>query len=150
MKTAYGEFRILTLRETTPNTIADQPQKAADYWREHIAPTIDSEKEYTVVLLLNTRLRVTGHTIVSMGSLNSCVIEPREVFRPAVIAAAHGIVIMHNHPSGDPTPSEADGRVTRTLLQAAKILRIELLDHVVMGSDKHCSLRQLGMINPNL
>ena len=150
MKTAYGEFRILTLRETTPDTVADQPQKAADYWREHIAPTIDSEKEYMVVLLLNTRLRVTGHTIVSMGSLNQCQVEPREVFRPAIIAAAHGIVMMHNHPSGDPTPYEADGRVTRTLLQGAKILRIEILDHVVMGGDKHCSLRQLGYMHTGL
>ena len=84
-----------------------------------------------------------GHNIVSMGGLDQVVVHPREVFRPALIAAAHSIIIMHNHPSGDPIPSDADIRVTRELIRAGRTLRVEILDHIIMGQ-KHCSLKELG------
>jgi DNA repair protein RadC len=86
-----------------------------------------------VVLLLNTRRKVLGHCLISTGTLDTILVHPREVFRPAVIGAAAAVVIMHNHPSGDPTPSEADIKVTRDLIRAGQLLKIELLDHVVMG-----------------
>lgn len=69
---------------------------------------------------------------------------PREVFRPALIASAAALLIMHNHPSGEATPSEGDIKVTRALIRAGQLLKIELLDHVIIGAAQHCSLRSLG------
>ena len=100
--------------------------------------------ECFAVLLLNTRRRVKGHQLISIGTLDTILVHPREVFRGALIAAAAAIVIMHNHPSGEPTPSEADIKVTRDLIRAGQLLKIEVLDHVIIGRPNHCSLRELG------
>jgi len=81
---------------------------------------------------------------VSIGTLDTIVVHAREVFRAAVIAGASAVVLMHNHPSGDPTPSEADIKVTRDLIRAGQLLKIEVLDHVIVGQGKESSLRQLG------
>jgi DNA repair protein RadC len=72
------------------------------------------------------------------------LVHPREIFRAAVIASAHSVILMHNHPSGDSNPSEADIRITRELVRAGQVLRIEVLDHVIVGRDNHRSLRELG------
>jgi DNA repair protein RadC len=80
-----------------------------------------------------------------MGTMDTLLTHPREVFRAAIIASAHSIIIMHNHPSGDPTPSEADIKVTRDLQRAGQLVKIEVLDHVIVGTPgKHSSLRTLG------
>ena len=106
--------------------------------------------ECFVVLLLNTRRKIQGHCLISTGTLDTILVHPREVFRPAVIGAAAAIVVMHNHPSGDPSPSEADIKVTRDLIRAGQLLKIEVLDHVVMGQPDganqkgYVSLRELG------
>lgn len=97
-----------------------------------------------MVLLLNTRRRVKGHHLVSIGTLDSVTVHAREVFRLAIMAAAHSVVVMHNHPSGESTPSEADIRVTRDLIRAGQLLKLEVLDHVVVGHGNHASLRSLG------
>jgi DNA repair protein RadC len=97
-----------------------------------------------VVLLLNVRKRIKGHHFVSVGSLDSILVHPREVFRVAIIAAAASIVVIHNHPSGEPTPSDQDIKVTRDLIRAGQLLKIDVLDHVIVGNPKHCSLRELG------
>jgi len=103
------------------------------------------EVESFVVLLLNTRRRVKGHVLVSTGTLDTILVHPREVFRPAIIGAAAAIVLMHNHPSGDSSPSEADIKVTRDLIRAGQLLRIEVLDHVIVGAgETFTSLRTLG------
>ena len=86
-----------------------------------------------MVLILNTRRRIIGHNLVTLGSLDTCLIHAREVFRPAIVAAGSAVILMHNHPSGDSTPSEADIKVTRELIRAGQLLKIELLDHVIMG-----------------
>lgn len=149
------EFKILALRECpTPADmqLCDTADKAAAYWREHIPthPYFNRDVECLVVLLLNTRRRVQGHVFVSTGTLDTILVHPREVFRPALIAASAAILVMHNHPSGDPTPSEADIKVTRDLIRAGQLIKIEVLDHVVMGqpspdrSSDFTSLRQLG------
>jgi DNA repair protein RadC len=82
--------------------------------------------------------------LVSIGTLDTILVHPREAFRVAVIAAAAAIVLAHNHPSGDPTPSEGDIKATRDLIRAGQLLKIDVLDHVIMGHDRHCSLRELG------
>lgn len=94
--------------------------------------------------MLNTRRRIKGHQIVSVGTNDTILVHPREVFRLAVMTAANAVILMHNHPSGDSTPSDADVKVTRDLIRAGQLLKMELLDHVVVGNPKHTSLRELG------
>ena len=96
------------------------------------------------VLMLNTRKRVKGHQLLTIGTMDTILVHPREVFRCAIIASAASIVVIHNHPSGESTPSEADIKVTRDLVRAGQLLKIELIDHVVVGNQNHSSLRELG------
>jgi DNA repair protein RadC len=86
-----------------------------------------------VVLVLNTRRRLIGHNLVTIRSLDTGIVVPREVFKPAIAVSGSAIVLSHNHPGGDPTPSEADIKVTRDLIRAGQLLKIEVLDHVIVG-----------------
>jgi DNA repair protein RadC len=143
------EYKITPLRECQTSEelqSCDTPDKAAAYWRLHIPanPYFNPECECFTVILLNTRRRVKGHQTVSVGTLDTILVHPREVFRLAIITAAAAIILAHNHPSGDPTPSEADIKVTRDLIRAGQLLRIDVLDHVIIGNPKHSSLRELG------
>jgi hypothetical protein len=143
------EYKVTPLRECpTPDdlVVCDTPAKAAEYWRMHIAdhPYFNPECECFVALMLNTRRRVKGHYLVSIGTMDTILVHPREVFRLALITSAASVVLMHNHPSGDPTPSEADIKVTRDLIRAGQVLKIEVVDHVVIGNPKYASLRELG------
>jgi proteasome lid subunit RPN8/RPN11 len=143
------EYKIVALKECpTPEALqlCDTPDKAADYWRLHIAahPHFNAECECLAVLLLNTRRRVKGHQLVSFGTQDTILVHPREVFRLAIITAASAVVVMHNHPSGESTPSEADVKVTRDLIRAGQLLKLELLDHVIVGNGNYSSLRSLG------
>ncbi|MGA2659211.1 MAG: JAB domain-containing protein [Verrucomicrobiota bacterium] len=149
------EFKLLALRECpTPSEmqLCDTPDKAAAYWRQHVPahPYFNRDVECFVVLLVNSRRRIQGHCLISTGTLDTILVHPREVFRPAVIGAAAAVVLMHNHPSGDPSPSEADIKVTRDLIRGGQLLKIDVLDHVVMGqpdgngSNGYVSLRELG------
>ncbi len=143
------EYKVVALRECpVPESmlICDTPDQAAAYWRLHIAshPYFNPECECFVVLLLNTRRRVKGHQLVSIGTMDTILVHSREVFRAAVVSSASALVMMHNHPSGDPTPSEADIKVTRDLIRAGQLLKIEVLDHVIMGNPNRSSLRELG------
>ena len=144
MKTPH-EFKIVQVRECVATEMIDTPARAAEYWRNNIPQSswYDEAKEAVVVLILNTRRRIIGHNLVTLGNLDTCLIHAREVFRPAIVAAGSAIVLMHNHPSGDSTPSEADIKVTRDLIRAGQLLRIDLLDHVIMGQP-HRSLKELG------
>ncbi|CAI8006690.1 UPF0758 protein Chy400_3887 [Geodia barretti] len=92
------------------------------------------EQEHLRVLLLNTRNEVMGIEEIYIGNVNSSVVRPAEVFRPGVRANSTAILAVHNHPSGDPTPSGADVSITRDLVEAGKLLGMELLDHLVIGS----------------
>ncbi|HRI11510.1 MAG TPA: JAB domain-containing protein [Verrucomicrobiota bacterium] len=144
-----AEFKEVALRDCPlPKRLleCDTPQKAVDYWRLHVAtaPTFNPEIETLVVLHLNVRGKVRGHHVVATGTLDSVVAHSREVFRTAIVAASAKIILMHNHPSGDPSPSPADLRVTRQLILAGRLLQIEVLDHVIVGSPQHISLKELG------
>jgi len=143
------EWKLVALRDCPlPEhmLVCETPAQAAEYWRTHIATAVhfDPERECFVVLFLNTRRRIRGHHFVSHGTLDTILVHPREVFRVAIVAAASVVVLMHNHPSGDPTPSEADIKVTRDLIRAGQMLKLEVIDHVVMGHPDHKSLRELG------
>ena len=104
-------------------------------------------QEQLRVLLLNTRNHVLGQRVIYQGNVNSSVIRPAEVFRPAVIGSAPSIIISHNHPSKDPTPSPEDVSITRELVQAGKLLGIDLLDHVVIGGDRWVSLKERKLMD---
>lgn len=143
------EYKVVALRECPlPDSLreCDTPDKVAEYWQLHVAtnPYYNPECECFAVLLLNTRRRVKGHQLISIGTLDTILVHPREVFRGAIIAAASAVVLIHNHPSGDPTPSEADIKVTRDLIRAGQLMKIDVLDHVVIGNPNRCSLRELG------
>src|SRR5262249_11907708 len=95
----------------------------------------EEDREHFVVLLLNSKNRLIGINTVSIGSLTSSLAHPREVFKPAILANAAAIIVAHNHPSGEPTPSQEDVEITKRLHAAAELLGIRLLDHIVLGDN---------------
>jgi len=99
------------------------------------------------VLLLDSKHRVEREVLVAMGGLNAAVVHPREVLRPAILSAAAAMVMVHNHPSGDPEPSEEDLRLTARFADACRLMGIELLDHVILGAAAHVSLRERGLLS---
>ena len=104
-------------------------------------------QEQLRVLLLNIKNQVLGQRVIYQGNVNSSVVRPAEVLRPAVIEAVPSIIISHNHPSQDPTPSPEDTAITRELAQAAKLLGVELLDHIVIGGERFVSLKERGLMS---
>lgn len=149
------EIRVTRVRETPGASVRiDRAGVALEYWRKTIetSPWYDGDKEMLVVLLVDTRHDVIAHNLVSLGSLNQSIAEPREIFRPAIAAAAYGVVVMHNHPSGNPQPSEADRRLTRRIAEAGTLLCIPLVDHVIVGAPRdpeqcpYFSFREAGLL----
>ena len=141
-----AEFKVMRIRECAASSyLVDTPDRVFDYWKTNVAtaPWYDPAKEAFVVLILNTRRRILGHNLVALGGLDFVNVHPREVFRPAIVAAGGALILAHNHPSMESSPSEADIRVTRDLVRAGQLLRIEILDHVIIGST-FTSLRSLG------
>jgi len=105
------------------------------------------DREHFWTLALNTKNRLLRVIEVSVGSLNASIVHPRELFKDAVRVSAASVVVVHNHPSGDPTPSAADIQLTRRLVKAGDVLGVEVLDHVVLGDGgTHASLRELGLM----
>jgi DNA repair protein RadC len=127
--------------------LLDTPEAVANLMREEARLR---RVETFQILLLNTRRRLIRSAQISEGTLDTLLVHPREVFEKAISAGAAAIVLVHNHPSGDPTPSEADIKVTRDLIRAGQLLKIEVLDHVIIGHatqerpKDYMSLRELG------
>ncbi len=105
----------------------------------------DLQQEHFKSLLLDSKNKVIKSYTVTKGILDSSLVHPREVFREAIVASAASIIVAHNHPSGDPTPSPEDRKVTARLLEAGNIVGIDLLDHIVIGHNRWVSLKQMGM-----
>ena len=133
------------IRQDSP--VLDRPEFIAEMLREDVR---FYEVETFQIVLLNTRRKLIRVEKISQGTLDTILIHPREVFKIAITANAAAIVLVHNHPSGDPTPSEADIKVTRDLIRAGQLLKIEVLDHIIIGSrtqerpKDYSSLRELG------
>ena len=102
--------------------------------------------ETAQMLALDTKNKIIGVFTISTGSLNASIIHPRDVFQRAILSNAAAVVLVHNHPSGDPTPSPEDRELTRRLVAAGKMLDIEVLDHVVIGEGRFVSLKERGVI----
>lgn len=120
-----------------------QPKDVAEYLMEELRYL---KQEVLVVLYLNTKNVIISKEIVSKGSLNSSIVHPREVFAGAIKNGSASIVVAHNHPSGDATPSNEDISVTNRLKECGKLLGIDLLDHVIIGNGKYESLKERGNI----
>jgi DNA repair protein RadC len=133
------------LQDESP--VLDTPENVVRLMR---AKSLALDTEQFQVLLLNTRKRLVRVEKISDGTLDTVLVHPREVFKSAIAANAAAIVLVHNHPSGDPTPSEADIKVTRDLIRAGQLLKIEVLDHIIIGratperAKDYASLRELG------
>ena len=144
---AFALARKMAAEQAREAPLLDTPDAVANAIREEIRLR---PVETFFVILLNTRRRLISWEKISDGILDSILVHPREVFKAAITANASAIVLVHNHPSGDPTPSEADIKVTRDLIRAGQLLKIDVLDHVVLGkatADRQkdfLSLRELG------
>lgn len=103
-------------------------------------------REHFIILLLSTKNHVLATPTISIGSLNASIVHPRELFREVINHSAASVILAHNHPSGDPTPSPEDIGLTRKLIDAGKILEIPVLDHIIIGDNKYVSLKEKGII----
>ena len=147
LKSAFTLARRMALELRQESPTLDCPERIADLLRE-------DNRAYNIenfqVVLLNTRRKLIRVETISQGTLDTILVHPREVFKSAISANAAAMVLAHNHPSGDPTPSEADIKVTRDLIRAGQLLKIEVLDHVIIGRATRerprdfVSLRELG------
>jgi DNA repair protein RadC len=106
----------------------------------------DKAKEHFKLILLNSRNRVIGISTISIGTLTTSLVHPREVFKEALLHSAASVVLAHNHPSGDPEPSEDDLKITKKLVESGKILGIEVIDHIIIGKTNFYSFREKGLI----
>jgi DNA repair protein RadC len=147
LKAAFTLARKMAAEMRAESPLLDTPERIADLLREESRP---QDVEQFRVVMLNTRRRLIGLETISQGTLDTLLVHPREVFKRAIAANASAVVLVHNHPSGDPTPSEADVKVTRDLIRAGQLLKIEVLDHVIIGrrtmerQKDFVSLRELG------
>ena len=106
----------------------------------------ESDREQLLVCCLDAKNQPTAINVVSVGNLNSSIVHPREVFKPAILSNSASIILFHNHPSGDATPSKEDTNITERLKESGKILGIELIDHIIIGDNSYCSLKEKGII----
>lgn len=103
-------------------------------------------EEYLYMICLNTKLKMTSVFELSHGNVNSSVVGIREMFQKALLANAVSVIVLHNHPSGDPTPSREDVEVTKRMIEAGKILGVDVIDHLVIGRPGYCSIKEKGYI----
>jgi DNA repair protein RadC len=144
---AFALARKMAAELQRESPVLDNPENVVRLLREQ---NLVKNVETLQVLLLNTRRRLLRVAEITDGTLDTILVHPREVFKAAITANAAAVVLAHNHPSGDPTPSEADIKVTRDLIRAGQLLKIEVLDHVIIGRatperpKDYASLRELG------
>jgi len=136
-------FRIGMVREGPPGNTMTKPSDVAGIARAIIGP--DADREKFIVLFLDARNRVTGSEIVGVGTLNASLVHPREVFKAAILKSAAAVILAHNHPSGDVTPSRDDLDLTDRLVKAGQIIGIDVLDHLIIGGDEFLSFKERGL-----
>lgn len=121
-----------------------EPKDVAAILREYYA---DKDREEFLAVLLDTANSIIGLAQISVGGLNASVVEPRQVFKTAILANAAAIICVHNHPSGNPTPSREDIRITRQIVEAGKIMEIPVHDHIIVTAESFRSLAEEGVIS---
>jgi len=149
LKAAFELARRLSDSTRSKQATISSPAEAAAALREDMRLL---DREEFRVLLLNTKNGLIKKCAVSRGSLNASIVEPREVFKDAIAASAASMILVHNHPSGDPTPSAEDITVTKRLVKAGELLNISVLDHIILGhrtagrEQDFASLKELGLM----
>ncbi|HHU76191.1 MAG TPA: DNA repair protein RadC [Firmicutes bacterium] len=137
-----GRRLVLSIRQegislTTPGEVANFLMEEMRFYN----------KEYFKIVLLNTKNQLISLEDISVGSLNASIVHPREIFHYPIKKSAAAIILVHNHPSGDPTPSREDLEVTKRLVEAGEILGIKVLDHIIVGEGRHLSFKEKGLIS---
>ncbi len=145
---AAFELGTRVAREQLRDVPLDTPERIHDYFGPQLRHL---PQEQLSVATLNSRLHLSSVTVISLGSVNETTAHPREIMRPVIARGAYGFIMVHNHPSGDPSPSSADEKITRRLVEVAEIMQVKFLDHVIVGrpSDGRkafYSFREMGII----
>lgn len=149
LKAAFELARRLAARPREKQPVISSPEDAASLLREEVRLL---DRELFQVLLLNTKNGLIKKCEISRGSLNASIVEPREVFKDAIAASAASVILAHNHPSGDPTPSSEDISITKRLVKAGELLNIAVLDHIILGQrtqdreQDFVSMKELGLM----
>lgn len=143
VKAALELARRLMQFSELPRPVIKSPEDAAGLVMEEMRHL---DREHFRALLLNTKNQVIGTDRVSVGTLNSSAVHPRELFRNAIKRSAASVILVHNHPSGDPTPSREDLDITARISEAGRIIGIEVLDHIIIGDNRFTSLKAKGLI----
>ncbi len=145
---AAFELGIRVAREQIREVPLDSPELIHEFFAPQMRHLT---QEQVIVAVVDTRLRHIGTNLISVGTVSESVAHPREVLRPVITRGAHGFVLIHNHPSGDPSPSRSDEVVTRRLVEAAKLMQVHFLDHVIIGRpaagrSPYYSFRESGLL----
>lgn len=151
MKTRFAKrVDIVSIKMVKEKSISYENRKIsspddAQYLCRRFLDELD--REQLIVVSLDTKNQPTSINVASIGSLNSSIVHPREVFKVAILSNANSIIIAHNHPSGDPTPSKEDISITQRLKEAGKLIGIDLIDHIIIGEEKRfISLKEKGLV----
>src|SRR5690606_663345 len=143
------QWKFMDARKEFPEVKIDQrvkitsPDKIASVFKPLLK---DEARENFVVVWLNTSNKIMGFEVVSIGNLNSSIVHPREVFRGAIVNGAASIILIHNHPSGDPEPSNEDISITQKVVQAGKIINIPVFDHIIIANEQYTSFAERRLI----
>jgi DNA repair protein RadC len=145
---AAFELGTRVAREQLHNAALDTPERILEYFGPQMAHL---PQEQVVVATVDTRLKHLGTTLVSMGTVNESNAHPREILRPVITRGASGFILIHNHPSGDPSPSRSDESTTRRLVEAANLMQVRFIDHIIIGKPSpgrtaYYSFREAGLI----
>lgn len=119
--------------------IFNKPEPVASYFMEELR---HEQKECFIVVFLDAKCKMMGYEMISQGSLTASIVHPREVYKSAIQKSAHSIIVLHNHPSGDPAPSKEDLTLTKRLKEVGGLIGIPLLDHLIIGDGIYCSLKE--------
>ena len=145
MKIEVVELKVKQVWQDVVSEAISNPADVRAYI--DILDIVTSDREIFVVLHLDVRNRVVAHEISSIGSQTASMVHPREVFKSAIIKGTCSIILVHNHPSGDPSPSKDDADITNRLRQAGQLMGIEVVDHIIVAPpDKHISMKEHGMV----
>ena len=140
----FQELLKISLKEKIPKKITlGSPKEVVDYLREKIGK---EKKEYFLILSLDARSNLINIKTISIGSLDANIVHPREVFKKAIECSAASVILVHNHPSGDPEPSEDDLEITKRLTEAGKLLGITVLDHIIITKNGFLSFKDKKLI----
>src|SRR4030042_341645 len=144
--TLSAAFELLRRHQSKKDDTKNSFKKSADVAQRYLPLMRDLRKEVFKVLLLNRANRFIRDVTISEGTLEASIVHPRDVFREAILEPASGIILIHNHPSGNPSPSEEDLRITKQLVEAGRLLGIKVYDHIILGGERYRSLADEGLL----